>query len=222
MSPLIVRHLGRWPYRDTYQAMQQFTAERTATTSDEIWLLEHDPVFTQGRAGSPEYLLAAGDIPVEPSDRGGQITHHGPGQITGYLLFDLKRSKIAVKHFVAAQEQAMVATLADYGVAASARADAPGVYVASGAKIGSIGLRIRHGRSYHGLNFNVDMDMSAWLRINPCGLGVAMTQLYSETPQRPTLREVSDRLARHLCEQLNRDADVITERLPTLLSNSAA
>jgi lipoyl(octanoyl) transferase len=157
--------------------MQTFTGDRTAETADEIWLTEHDPVFTQGQAGKAEHLLMPGSIPVIQSDRGGQVTYHGPGQVVGYLLFDLRRLGVSVRGLVSGIENAMIGTLAGYGITAAARPDAPGVYV-NGAKIGSLGLRVRRGCSYHGLALNVNMDLEPFSRINPCGLtDMAVTQI---------------------------------------------
>jgi lipoyl(octanoyl) transferase len=177
MSVVLVRDLGRCQYETVFEAMKTFTAARTATTPDEIWLTEHEPVFTQGQAGKAEHLLAPGDIPVVQSDRGGQVTYHGPGQIVVYLMLDIRRLGLSVRGLVNGIEQAVVATLAEFGVAGAPRADAPGVYVA-GAKIASLGLRVRRGCSYHGLALNVAMDLEPFGRINPCGLwGVQVTQL---------------------------------------------
>lgn len=177
MSEVLVRDLGRTRYEPVFQAMKAFTDARDADTPDEIWLTEHERVFTQGQAGRAEHLLAPGDIPVVQSDRGGQVTYHGPGQIVGYLMFDLRRRDLTVRGLVTGIEQAVVATLAAFGVAGAPRADAPGVYVA-GAKVASLGLRVRRGRSYHGLALNVRMDLEPFTRINPCGLlGTPVTQL---------------------------------------------
>ncbi len=157
--------------------MQEFTRLRTDGTRDEIWSLQHRPVFTLGRAGRREHILAAGDIPVINSDRGGQVTYHGPGQVVVYLLFDLGRVKIGVREMVHRLEDAVIALLDDLGVVSLARADAPGVYV-SGEKIASLGLRISRGRSYHGLGLNVDMDLEPFERINTCGYpDLAVTSL---------------------------------------------
>lgn len=169
--------LGRLPYVDTMTAQQAFTDARDAQTPDQIWWLEHDPVFTQGQAGRAEHLLAPGSIPVVQSDRGGQVTYHGPGQLVGYLLIDVRRRKLGVRTLVSAIENAIIATLAGFRIEAVARADAPGVYVGA-AKIASLGLRVRRGCSYHGLALNVDMDLEPFARINPCGMaGLAVTQL---------------------------------------------
>lgn len=173
---LIVRHLGRVAYEPTWQAMQAFTAQRDSDTPDELWLLEHLPVYTQGQAGKPEHLIAATDIPVVPIDRGGQITYHGPGQLVAYLLVDLRRRGYGVRELVTRMEQAVIDLLAAEGVSAERQAGAPGVYVA-GAKIAALGLRVRHGCTYHGLALNVDMDLGPFAAINPCGYaGLAVTQ----------------------------------------------
>lgn len=172
-----VRELGLQDYLPVWQAMQRFTNERTPDTDDELWLLQHNPVFTQGQAGKPEHLLLPGDIPVVQSDRGGQVTYHGPGQLIGYLLLDVRRLSVGVRDLVSLIERSLIELLAGYGVTAAAKPDAPGVYV-DGAKIASLGLRIRNGRSFHGLALNVDMDLEPFRRINPCGYaGLAMTQL---------------------------------------------
>ncbi|GAA3587272.1 lipoyl(octanoyl) transferase LipB [Marinobacter xestospongiae] len=177
MTALVVRNLGLQPYAETLQAMQQFTAQRDADTLDELWCLEHPPVFTQGQAGKAEHLLAPGDIPVIQVDRGGQVTYHGPGQLVVYLMIDLKRRKLGIRDLVDHIEQAIVAVLAPLGIESAPRADAPGVYVGE-AKIASLGLRVRRGCSFHGLALNIDMDMAPFGRINPCGYaGLAMCQV---------------------------------------------
>ncbi|HLY96307.1 MAG TPA: lipoyl(octanoyl) transferase LipB [Sideroxyarcus sp.] len=177
MYPSIhIKSLGMVDYEPTWRAMQHFTAERTADTQDEIWLVQHPPVYTQGQAGKPEHLLNPTDIPVVKIDRGGQITYHGPGQIVAYLLLDLHRWKINVRELVRLMEQAVIDLLAEYGVTAHGREDAPGVYVGD-AKIASLGLKIKKGCSYHGLALNVDMDLSPFDNINPCGYeGLRVTQ----------------------------------------------
>ncbi|MFZ1318920.1 MAG: lipoyl(octanoyl) transferase LipB [Candidatus Nitrotoga sp.] len=167
MVPLI-KHLGLVEYQQTWQAMQQFTGARNADTRDEIWLLHHFPVYTQGLAGKPEHLLHASDIPVVKIDRGGQITYHGPGQIIAYLMLDLRRWKLNVRGLVRLMEQAVIDLLAPFGVIAQGREEAPGVYI-DNAKIAALGLKIRNGCSYHGLAFNVDMDLAPFAYINPCG-----------------------------------------------------
>lgn len=177
MHPVIVRDLGRTEYEPVFQAMQDFTANRGADTPDELWFTEHEPVFTQGQAGRTRHVLAAGDIPVVQTDRGGQITYHGPGQVVGYLLFDLRRMGLTVRGLVSGIESAVIDMLAGYRIVAEARPDAPGVYV-GGAKIAALGLRVRRHCSYHGLSFNVDMDLEPFRRINPCGMtGLEVTQL---------------------------------------------
>ena len=174
-SPLIVRHLGIRPYLDTWQAMQAFTDRRDVDTPDEIWLLQHEAVYTQGQAGKAEHLLHPTEIPVVQSDRGGQITYHGPGQLIAYLLLDVRRKGLGVRQLVTAMEQAVIGVLAQANIQAAAKADAPGVYV-DGAKIASLGLRIRRGCSFHGLALNVDLDLTPFTHINPCGYaGLAMT-----------------------------------------------
>ncbi|ELC6509043.1 TPA: lipoyl(octanoyl) transferase LipB [Enterobacter hormaechei subsp. xiangfangensis] len=174
---ILVRHLGLQPYEPVSQAMHDFTDMRDDTTPDEIWLVEHLPVFTQGQAGKAEHLLMTGDIPVIQSDRGGQVTYHGPGQQVMYVLLNLKRRKLGVRELVTLLEQTVVNTLAEYGIDAHPRADAPGVYVGK-MKICSLGLRIRKGCSFHGLALNINMDLTPFQRINPCGYaGMEMTQI---------------------------------------------
>jgi lipoyl(octanoyl) transferase len=176
----IVRQLGRAGYEPTWRAMQAFTDARGAVTPDELWFLEHDPVFTQGLNGKAEHLIAPGDIPVVGIDRGGQVTYHGPGQLVMYALVDLRRRGIGVRELVVALEDSVIALAARHGIAAAGRREAPGVYV-GGRKLASIGLRVRRGCSYHGLALNVDMDLEPFRRINPCGMaGLAMTQLAAE------------------------------------------
>lgn len=173
----VFRWLGRAEYAPTWRAMQSFTDERDATTPDEVWFLEHAPVFTQGLNGKREHLLAPGDVPVIGIDRGGQVTYHGPGQLVVYPLLDLRRRRMGVRELVVALETAVIALAAAHGIEASGRRDAPGVYV-GGRKLASLGLRIRRGCSYHGLALNVDMDLGPFTRINPCGMaGLEMTQL---------------------------------------------
>lgn len=174
---ILVRHLGQQPYEPISQAMHEFTDTRDEHTVDEVWLVEHPPVFTQGQAGKAEHILATGDIPVIQSDRGGQVTYHGPGQQVMYVLLNLKRRKLGVRELVTLLEQTVVNTLADQGIEAFPRADAPGVYVGE-KKICSLGLRIRKGCSFHGLALNIAMDLSPFQRINPCGYaGMEMAQV---------------------------------------------
>ena len=201
-TPLIVRYLGLQEYSQCFAAMKAFNERRNSTTADEIWLLEHLPVFTQGQAGKAEYIINPGDIPVVKSDRGGHVTYHGPGQITAYILIDLKRLKLGVRDLVSLIERALVNTLQDWQITASPRREAPGVYIASGEKIASLGLRIRKGCSYHGLNFNIDMDMTPWEKINPCGLGVTMTQLCDLVDQPTDIQQVKVKLVNYLSAEL--------------------
>lgn len=201
MSAPVFRQLGRVDYAATFARMQALTRARTAETADEIWFLEHDPVFTQGQAGRPEHLLATGDIPVVQSDRGGQVTYHGPGQLVVYFLLDLNRLGYGIRSLVMRLEQAIVDTLAEFGIDAHARRDAPGVYVGE-AKIASLGLRVRNGYTYHGIAINAEMDMSPFLRINPCGYqGLQMTQT-SALGGPAQLGPLIDALLPHLCQQL--------------------
>ncbi|MEP8536038.1 lipoyl(octanoyl) transferase LipB [Enterobacter asburiae] len=189
---ILVRHLGLQPYEPVSQAMHDFTDSRDDSTPDEIWLVEHLPVFTQGQAGKAEHLLMTGDIPVIQSDRGGQVTYHGPGQQVMYILLNLKRRKLGVRELVTLLEQTVVNTLAEYGIDAHPRADAPGVYVGE-MKICSLGLRIRKGCSFHGLALNINMDLAPFQRINPCGYaGMEMTQVrkWVETATPETIRPV--------------------------------
>ncbi|UJR62655.1 lipoyl(octanoyl) transferase LipB [Dickeya zeae] len=181
-NTIIVRQLGMQPYEPVSQAMHTFTEQRDSRSADELWLVQHLPVFTQGQAGKAEHVLMPGDIPVIQSDRGGQVTYHGPGQQVMYVLIDIKRRKVGVRQLVTAIENTVINTLAHYAVEAHARPDAPGVYVGE-RKICSLGLRIRHGCSFHGLALNIAMDLSPFLRINPCGYaGMSMTQLSELVP----------------------------------------
>lgn len=186
---VIIRQLGRQSYEPIFKAMQRFTDERTADTEDEIWLVEHDAVFTQGQAGKAEHILMPGDIPVVQVDRGGQVTYHGPGQQVIYLLLNIKRRKLGVRHLVTAMEEAVVGLLAKYGVKAYPKPDAPGVYVDE-KKVCSLGLRIRNGCSFHGLALNVNMDLSPFQRINPCGYA-GMEMIDTARLNGPTSLEVA-------------------------------
>lgn len=198
---LQVRHLGRRDYVSTWRAMQQFTAQRAANTADEIWLVEHPPVYTQGLNGKAEHVLTPGAIPVVQTDRGGQITYHGPGQLLAYVLVDLKRKGWGIRDLVNRLEHAVIDLLHDYGITAVARRDAPGVYV-SGAKIAALGLRVKRGCSYHGLSFNVAMDLEPFSRINPCGYaGLPVTQLRA-LGGAADATEVAELLLKHLCTRL--------------------
>jgi len=200
LNTLQVRRLGRADYEPVWRAMQRFTDGRTELTADELWLLEHPPVFTQGQAGKPEHLLAPGDIPVIQVDRGGQVTYHGPGQVVAYPLVDIRRRHVSVRELVRRIEEAVILVLAQFGVEGTRRAGAPGIYV-RGAKIASLGLRVRRGCAFHGLALNVDMDLEPFRRINPCGFqGLEITQLVSFVSV--TLPEVENVLADHLARQL--------------------
>ncbi|MDC9621610.1 lipoyl(octanoyl) transferase LipB [Xenorhabdus sp. XENO-7] len=200
-NTVILRQLGIQPYEPVSDAMHQFTEQRTAETSDEIWLVQHEKVFTQGQAGKAEHVLTPGEIPVIQSDRGGQVTYHGPGQQVMYVLVDLKRAKIGVRQLVTAIENTVIETLAYFGVEAHARPDAPGVYVQNN-KICSLGLRIRKGCSFHGLALNIAMDLQPFLRINPCGYaGMQMTQL-SHLVAEVTVEDVQPVLVEKFCRIL--------------------
>lgn len=194
-----IRRLGLADYRATWQAMQDYTETRQGAEDDALWIVEHPPVYTQGLAGKAEHVLNPGNIPIVPIDRGGQITYHGPGQLVIYLLLDIKSAGVGIRALVSLIENAIIALLADYGIDAEARADAPGVYV-EGRKIASLGLKVRHGCTYHGLALNVDMDLTPFSGINPCGLkGMRMTQLRDLG-----IHEPLPRVADKLCAQLQR------------------
>ena len=199
-APCIIRELGRQPYEPVWRAMQRFTDARTDATVDELWLVEHDPVFTLGQAGKDEHVLAPGNIPVVHVDRGGQVTYHGPGQIVAFPLFDLKRLKVGVREYVCKIEQAMIDTLAEWNIDAVRKDGAPGVYVA-GAKIGALGIRVRRGCTFHGLAFNIAMDLEPFHRINPCGYaGLAVTSML-DLGGPSSLDAVKPRLLDHLARQ---------------------
>ncbi|MGB6977083.1 MAG: lipoyl(octanoyl) transferase LipB [Gammaproteobacteria bacterium] len=199
-NSLIIRRLGQCDYLTTWQAMKHFTATRDTHTTDELWLLEHPPVFTQGQAGKAEHLLNPGEISVVQTDRGGQVTYHGPGQLIGYVLFDLTRLKISTRQLVNGLENVIIQVLADYNIQAVARCEAPGVYI-NDAKICSIGLRVRKGYSYHGLAFNIAMNLEPFSRINPCGFSnLPITQLGAFCPN-IDLAETADKTAQHLATQ---------------------
>ena len=199
---LIVRQLGRQRYMPIWQKMQSFTDTRDEHTADEIWLVEHEPVFTQGQAGKAEHLLNTGDIEVIQVDRGGQVTYHGPGQQMMYVLFNLRRLNIGVRELVTWLEECIIDTLKDYDIDAYAKADAPGVYV-NDSKVASLGLRGRRGFSFHGLALNVSMDLSPFLRINPCGYaGMNMVQTNDlNGPQ--NLEQAGAGLVKHMIKKLN-------------------
>jgi len=197
----LVKYLGQVEYVSTWQAMQTLNQTRDASTPDEIWLLEHPPVFTLGLAGKPEHILNPGDIPVIQIDRGGQVTYHGPGQIVAYLLLDLRRLNYGVRELVRRMEESVIQLLADYNITAERQEGAPGVYV-NGAKIAALGLRVKRGSCYHGLALNVDMDLEPFSRINPCGYpGLAVTQA-RDIGIRDNIQEVTERLLKRLFENL--------------------
>lgn len=198
---VVIRWLGRQPYLPCWEKMQHFTNERTDTTLDEIWFLEHFPVFTQGQNGKPEHVLNPGDIPIVQTDRGGQVTYHGPGQLMIYTLIDLKRKKFQVRQLVTLLEKSIIDLLAEYGITAYARQDAPGIYVDQ-AKIGSIGLRIRKGCSYHGIAFNVALDLEPFTRINPCGFTALKMAQFSALGGLQDPQETGQALIKHLAANL--------------------
>ncbi|MEC8444322.1 MAG: lipoyl(octanoyl) transferase LipB [Pseudomonadota bacterium] len=209
-----VRQLGVADYQTVYDEMTAFTEQRQDDTPDELWFLQHPPVFTQGQAGKAEHVLFPGDIPVIQTDRGGQVTYHGPGQLVVYLMIDIARRGWGPRQLVSNIEQAIVATLAEWGIDAAPKEDAPGVYTQE-RKIASLGLRIRHGRSFHGLALNIDMDLEPFQRINPCGYaGMEMTQMRSETDNEVVFEPVSERLNYHLQTLLANDGAVSDKPTP--------
>ena len=190
---MIARKLGRVAYEPTWRAMQAFNKARTPESEDQLWMVEHPPVFTLGLAGRPEHVLAPGDIPVIATDRGGQVTYHGPGQAVGYVLLDLRRAGYGVRELVRRLEQAVIEVLAGYGIAGERRAGMPGVYV-RGAKIAAIGLRVARGSTYHGVALNADLDLEPFARIDPCGYpGLACTRLADEGV-RDSMEQVQQKL----------------------------
>ncbi len=203
MAALHCRHLGLVEYQPVFERMKAFTDSRDDATPDELWLLQHPRVFTQGQAGKAEHVLAPGDIPVVQVDRGGQVTYHGPGQWVVYLLIDLRRAGLGVRALVSLIEDSIVQLLDEYGIAAAARPDAPGVYV-EGDKIASLGLRVRRGCTYHGLSLNVDMDLEPFARINPCGhQGLRVTSMAERlSADPPAMTAVGERLLAILSEHL--------------------
>lgn len=201
MQP-IIHDLGLQDYLTTWQNMRDFTDHRDANTADEIWLVEHPAVFTQGQNGKPEHILNAGEIPIIQTDRGGQVTYHGPGQLVAYILINLKRYHLGVRSLVTLLEKSLIQLCEDYQLIAKARTDAPGVYI-NDAKIASIGLRIRKGCSYHGLALNVSMDLSPFERINPCGYAaLRMTQLQDWVPIPINFNDLKQQLANHLLKNM--------------------
>lgn len=221
---LTARHLGLADYQTVWDSMRNFTDTRDESTPDEIWFLEHPRVFTQGQAGKAEHVLAPGDIPVVQVDRGGQVTYHGPGQIVGYLLVDLRRRKLGIRELVTAIENALVAVLANYGIAAANKPDAPGVYLTAGpkagAKIAALGLRVRRGCTFHGLALNVDMDLEPFARINPCGFsGLQVTQM-REWAETPALPQLETELLAALCAELDYDPALVNSETQLPASRS--
>ena len=199
-------HLGRCDYAPVFEKMKRFNDVRTADTEDDLWVVEHNPIFTQGLAGKPEHLLIHDDIPVVQIDRGGQITYHGPGQLVVYTMIDFKRRKTSVRNIVSALENSIIDTLSDYGIAANADPQRPGVYV-QGKKIASLGLRIKNGSVYHGLALNIDMDLSPFTHINPCGYaGLEMTQIAEYVRPAPSFGEVAKKLTGYLKGRLKTKA----------------
>lgn len=196
---------GLSDYQTVWQAMQQFTNDRTPTTADEIWLVEHAPVYTQGQAGKPEHLLDAGNIPVVKTDRGGQITYHGPGQVMAYVLMDLKRAGIYIKEMVNQLEESTIATLTEFGIAHACRKPgAPGVYVPGGmglAKIAALGIKVRNGCTYHGMALNVDMDLTPFNGINPCGYEGLQTVCMADYGVQASLQDVGFTLAEQIASR---------------------
>jgi lipoyl(octanoyl) transferase len=201
MGPLLIHQLGLRDYEPVWREMQRFTDERDENTPDQLWLVQHPPVFTLGMNGKEEHILNAGDIPVIPIDRGGQVTYHGPGQQVVYLLLDLKRNKLGIRHVVERIEEAIIRLLADYGIPAHGRRDAPGVYVGE-KKIAALGLRVRRGCTYHGLALNVNMDLEPFTRINPCGYpGMEVTQV-ADLGGPDELAQIAPALCRYLAQEL--------------------
>ena len=208
--PWLIRDLGRQPFMAVWPAMEQLTDQRDEAGDDELWLVEHDPVFTLGQAGKPEHVLAPGDIPVIRTNRGGQVTYHGPGQLVAYPLVDLRRLNLGVREFVCRIEQALIDTLAHWNIAAVRREGAPGVYV-NGAKIGALGLRVRRGCTFHGLAFNVGTDLEPFSRINPCGYqGLQVTSVV-KCGGPATLAEVKPVLVAQLSAQLGLRPEFTTD-----------
>jgi len=221
MTELVIRELGLQTYEPVWRAMQAFTDARSESTADEIWFAQHEPVFTLGINTAPEHLIATGDIPVVQVDRGGQVTYHGPGQLMVYPLVDLRRAGLGVRDLVTALEQSVVDLVAEYGIVAASRRDAPGVYV-DGVKLASVGLRIRRGASFHGMALNVDVDLEPFSRINPCGFaGLQLTDLGRLGAERD-LGVIRDRLLPLLLGHLRMDhtqSSLSLSGVPTSLQN---
>jgi len=213
---ILVRTLGLVDYQETWRSMQRFTSARDATTPDELWLLEHAPVFTQGQAGKPEHVITPGDIPVIETDRGGQVTYHGPGQLVIYCMIDLKRRGMGIRDMVTLLETAVIDLLEMLAVRAVARKDAPGVYV-DDAKIASVGLRVSRGCTYHGLSLNLDMDLEPFSRINPCGLvGISVAQVSDLAPDKTNIAKagqclvaaIGGKMGCEILDQGNKRSDI--------------
>ncbi len=211
MHSLLIRQLGQQQYEPTWRQMQQFTDQRDASTQDEIWLVEHPPVFTLGMNGKPEHLLNPGQIPVIKIDRGGQVTYHGPGQLVAYLLIDIKRRKLGIRAMVEKIEQAIIELLADYKIEARGRRDAPGVYV-DDSKIAALGLRVRRGCTYHGLALNVSMDLDPFSRINPCGHKDMQVTQTADLGGPTDINAIAPGLCNHLAKQLGYNDLEFTEQ----------
>ena len=207
ISSLVTRDLGLRSYQPVWDEMRDYTQDRDSNSADQIWYLQHEPVYTLGLNGKRHHLLQQTDIPIVPVDRGGQITYHGPGQLIAYLLIDIDRLNIGVKELVSGIEQAIIDYLADFNLLTERMPGAPGIYI-DGAKIAALGLRVKKGRTYHGLSLNVDMDLSPFKDINPCGYaGMPVTQLTDLLGAKcPTQEEVKSALHTHLCRQLGYNA----------------
>lgn len=217
-STVRVRLLGHQPYAPVWHAMQQFTAQRTDASLDELWCVEHSPVFTQGQAGKPEHLLAPGDIPVIHIDRGGQVTYHGPGQAVVYTLINLTRRQLGIKTFVSRLEDALLATLLNFHIQAERRTGAPGLYLGA-EKIAAIGLRVKRGCTYHGLSLNVNMDLEPFTRIRPCGLNnTGVTQISAYRHENSTVHAAHHYLIDHLCEIMGYTRRIDDTQLPDTLN----
>ena len=221
LRPLIVRrHAVLLPYEPTWRAMQAFTDSRDESTPDEVWVLQHEPVFTLGQAGKWEHVLMPGTIPVVPVDRGGQVTYHGPGQIVAYPLIDIRRAKIGVRDFVNRIEQSIIDTLDTWNIVAVRKDGAPGVYV-NGAKVAALGLRVRRGCTFHGLAFNVNMDLEPFHRINPCGYqGLQVTQVM-DMGGPSSIGEVEDVLIENLARQLGMTPELAAEPMTSEAGHAA-
>ncbi len=220
--PLRIRQLGCQPYESVWRAMLRFTDERDDTTGDELWLVEHEPVYTQGQSGKPEHILQHTDIPIVQSDRGGQVTYHGPGQLILYPLINLRRHTLGMRDIINLLEGLVTEWLALYGITAYSKSDAPGVYVKKAqndAKIASLGMRIRRGCSLHGISINVDMNLEPFQWINPCGYqGLAMTQLVDESDQYISIDQCWQELVKLFLQKLNVTTVVYSENLDVLQS----